>query len=306
MSFTLSQPLRVVDLFAGGGGLSIGFQNEGFEIVAAFENWEPALDCYRSNLNHPIYSMDLSDVRTASSFISALKPCMIIGGPPCQDFSTSGRRVESDRAALTVSYAEIIANVRPRMFLMENVARAQGSRSYSVARQIFKEAGYGLTEIVVDACYFGVPQHRKRFFCLGMIGAPDFFAQSDFELARSETHTTVRDYFGDELMFDYFFVYPRNYNRRSVFSVDEPSPTIRGKYMGIPSGAPDFERNPIPLRSSDVHILTLAERAKIQTFPDGYQFPCSTTAANQIIGNAVPPLLAQRVASIAMKHLISQ
>ena len=143
--------LRTVDLFAGCGGLSLGFQKEKYNIVAAFELWDAAVKCYKENFSHSVYQTDLSNVDEAVKIIRELKPDIIIGGPPCQDFSHAGKRIEADRASLTDSYAKIICAIKPRAFVMENVDRARKSNAYAMAREEFKKAGYGLTEIVLDA-----------------------------------------------------------------------------------------------------------------------------------------------------------
>src|ERR1035441_4342758 len=102
---------KVVDLFAGCGGLSMGFEKAGFNVVAAFDNWEPAIQTYKANFNHPIIKKDLNDTSNLKDIIS-FKPNIIIGGPPCQDFSSAGHRNENlGRADLTISFAEIIEKV---------------------------------------------------------------------------------------------------------------------------------------------------------------------------------------------------
>ena len=160
--------LRVVDLFAGCGGLSCGFELAGYTIAAAYDSWQPAIDCYKDNFqSHSIFELDLSNVERASRIIAAQTPDIIIGGPPCQDFSQAGKRIENERAALTKCFAEIVAAVNPDFFVMENVARAQRSNVYQEARKTLKEAGYGITEIVLDASLYDVPQRRKRFFSIG-------------------------------------------------------------------------------------------------------------------------------------------
>ena len=113
--------MRVVDLFAGSGGLSLGFQNAGFDVVAAFERWPAAAKCYRANFDHPALEIDLADVPAAVAEIEKFSPDVVIGGPPCQDFSHAGKRVEADRASLTESFAAIVAAIRPKCFVMENV-----------------------------------------------------------------------------------------------------------------------------------------------------------------------------------------
>ena len=145
--------MKGVDLFCGCGGLTMGFQKVGVEILAAYDKWKPALDCYRSNFDHPAHEADLTNVEKIAKEISALAPDIIIGGPPCQDFSSAGKRTEKDNANLTLCYAEVISAVKPKWFVMENVDRAQKSKTYATARQIFKKAGYGLTEDVLNACY---------------------------------------------------------------------------------------------------------------------------------------------------------
>ena len=294
--------MRIVDLFAGCGGMSLGFEKAGFDIVAAFEKWAAAAECHRANLNHPVYETDLSDVEEAVCVISALKPDVIIGGPPCQDFSSAGKRIEAGRAGLTESFAKIVAEVMPTSFVMENVANARKSNAYSTARNIFKAAGYGLTEVVLDASYCGVPQKRKRFFCVGMLGREDGFALQMLQERLSDKPLTVRKYFGDRLDFEYYYRHPRNYNRRAIFSVDEPAPTVRGVNCGV---APGYHGNPsdaCPV-SQVTHALTTADRAMIQTFPEDFKWPEKKTAAEQMIGNAVPVNLAAYVAGV-LKEVI--
>jgi DNA (cytosine-5)-methyltransferase 1 len=160
--------MKTVDLFAGCGGLSLGFQNENFEIQAAFDNWKPAIKIYKDNFKHPIYNIDLSNEEQVLDIIAPLHPEIIIGGPPCQDFSSAGKRDESlGRADLTLSFAQIITKVRPKWFVMENVARIKQSNILSKTIKIFKANNYGLTYKTLDASLCGVPQKRKRFFLIG-------------------------------------------------------------------------------------------------------------------------------------------
>ena len=96
------KPIRVIDLFCGCGGLSLGFQNAGYEIVSAFDNWDEAISIYKKNFSHPIIKRDLSQTEDIND-IESLHPDMIIGGPPCQDYSSAGHRDETlGRANLTI------------------------------------------------------------------------------------------------------------------------------------------------------------------------------------------------------------
>ena len=287
--------MRVVDLFSGCGGLSLGFQKQGFEIVAAFDGWDAAVKCYAENFNHPIFKADLSDVDASVEKTKEFSPDMIIGGPPCQDFSQAGKRVEAGRAALTNCYAEIISRIRPYCFIMENVPRAKKSQAYESARQVFKDAGYGLTEIVLDASLCGVPQKRKRFICFGMLNKQDGFATDIFEKRLSNYHMTLRDYYGDSLGFEYYYYHPRNYNRRAIFSIDEPAPTMRGVNCPIPKGYTGHPNDVYPM-NEDLHALTAKDRSLIQTFPKDFKWVGCKTDVEQMIGNAVPVNLAKFVA----------
>ena len=100
--------MRTVDLFSGCGGMSLGFQSAGYNIVAAFENWPAAIECYKQNFKHPVIETDLSIVDEAIIRIKKYQPDLIIGGPPCQDFSNAGNRTEGERAELTHSFAKIM------------------------------------------------------------------------------------------------------------------------------------------------------------------------------------------------------
>lgn len=293
---------KIVDLFAGCGGLTMGFQNAGFNIVGAFEYWDIAADCYERNFKHPVFRADLSDVHTATAQIEKLKPEIIIGGPPCQDFSHSGKRIEGGRASLTGSFAEIVTGIKPRYFVMENVDRAEKSNAYAYARDLFIKAGYGLTEIVLDASFCGIPQRRKRFFCIGSLGQNDGFLLDYIHSHMSQKETTLRDFFGETLDFEYYYRHPRNYSRRGIFSIDEPAPTMRGVNRPVPQGYPGHPNDACKLNDS-IRALTTLERALIQTFPANYKWQGTKTDMEQMIGNAVPVKLAEFVASALAYHV---
>lgn len=291
-----------MDLFAGCGGLSIGFENAGFDLVAAYEFWRPAAKCYKDNFDHPVYEIDLSDTHKAIEEVLRFNPELIIGGPPCQDFSHAGKRIESDRANLTKAFAEIIVAVKPNYFVMENVDRARNSNAYHEAREIFVNSGYGLTEIVLDASHCGVPQKRKRFFCIGILDGNNDALRDYIEKDITKEETTLRDYFGSNLGFEFYYRHPRNYNRRAVFSIDEPAPTMRGVNRPVPKGYPGHPNDACPINDS-VRSLTTEERALIQTFPKEYIWSGTKTDREQMIGNAVPVKLGEFVAIALRKYI---
>lgn len=298
--------LRTVDFFAGGGGLSLGFQQAGFDVVCAVENWQPALNVYRANFtNHDAISLDLSNEYETLRLLDQYKPDVVIGGPPCQDFSSAGKRDENGgRASLTINYANVISNYLPPFFLMENVSRAVNSKAFKVALDIFKRAGYGLTTQVLDAAYCGAPQSRKRLIVLGQLGAKDGFLDDALLSGQTKEPMTLRQYFTDDLPFEHYYRHPRSYARRGVFSVDEPSPTIRGVNRPIPKGYPGHAGDPVPI-SQNMRALTTHERACIQTFPVNFQLPGTKSDIEQVIGNAVPVKLAEYVATRLVAYIES-
>lgn len=296
----------VIDLFSGCGGMSLGFKNAGFNVVAAFDHWKPAAEVYRRNFSHPVFECDLSNYEKDSGIFQKFDPQMIIGGPPCQDFSSAGKRDESlGRADLTVSFAEIIANVKPKWFVMENVDRAEKSQALAKAKQIFCKSGYGLSQKILDASLCGVPQQRKRLFVIGELGGEDDIVLPYLKKNLSHKPMTVREYLGKRIDTEFYYRHPRSYKRRAIFSVDEPSPTIRGVNRPIPQGYPGHSGDPIKM-SSKIRPLTTKERSLIQTFPEDFEFIGNKADVEQMIGNAVPVKLAEYVARCISEYIYDE
>lgn len=294
---------KIVDIFSGGGGLSLGFEQAGFSIAAAFDNWDAAIEFHKKNIGHPIFKCDLSDVESAIKVIQPYQPDVIIGGPPCQDFSSAGKRDEGlGRADLTISFANIIEKIRPQFFVMENVERAIRSNAFASASKLFSDSGYGLTIQVLDASKCGVPQIRKRLFVIGELNGPDNALDSLLVERQSAKRMTIRDYLGGKINIDHYYRHPRSYERRAIFSIDEPSPTIRGVNRPLPAGYPGHPGDKVS-KSASVRSLTTRERALIQTFPDDIDLSGTKTDVEQIIGNAVPINLARFVAEALSSYL---
>jgi DNA (cytosine-5)-methyltransferase 1 len=293
--------LRTVDLFCGCGGMSLGFKEAGFNVVAAYDNWEPAINIYKENFTHPIIKYDLTNPKSADE-MRKHNPDIIIGGPPCQDFSISGKRdFEGKRANLTTCFSKIVSEIKPQWFVMENVYNIEKSPVLPDAIRRFKDAGYGITKRVLNASYCGVPQSRRRFFLIGHLGDRDGFLDEIIDSHFSEKQMTVFDYLGDSLNTEYYYMHPRNYARRAVFSIHEPSATIRGINRPIPN---NYKRHPADKAGilEGVRCLTTKERSYIQTFPQWFRFNGSKCSVELAIGNAVPVNLAKYVANCIAEY----
>ncbi|WP_212904536.1 DNA cytosine methyltransferase [Clostridium polyendosporum] len=296
--------MKIIDLFCGCGGFSLGMEKAGYKVIAAYDNWEPAISVYKKNFKHPIYNIDLQNIsKDDIKSMKDLKPEIVIGGPPCQDYSSAGNRDESGgRADLTISFANIIAEIKPQYFIMENVNDIKKYNTLKKAKDIFINSKYGLTEVVLDASYYEVPQARKRYFLIGELNGENNALEKILKSNKSLKRMTVRDYLGNDLGIESYYRHPRSYNRRGVFSIDEPSPTIRGVNRPIP---PTYKKHPGDRCENieDVRALTTIERSYIQTFPKDFKFDGTKTNLEQMIGNAVPVNLAKHVGECLLKYI---
>lgn len=341
----------VVDLFSGCGGLSLGFEHAGFNIVAAYDNWKPAVDTYQANFKHAINLKDLNGETTLP--VSTV----IIGGPPCQGFSSAGRRVvNDDRNSLVSVFARLIVRHKPLAFVFENVegflTQAQGRYIFDLLDPVI-EAGYRVHLRKINAAHYGVPQHRKRVIAIGGLGwEPSFpphthsalgapgsrlansnhlpFAPSLGEALYGLASPQVR-HNGDQDLFDHTYspfnyadrerarllregqrmrdlpeeLWHESYRKRAYRRVKDGTPTeCRG---GAPAG---FRRLSLDEPSKAItggslrdfvhptedRHLTIRECARLQTFPDNFIFIGTQSEKIQMIGNAVPVRLAQRIA----------
>ncbi|SDA87305.1 DNA (cytosine-5)-methyltransferase 1 [Algoriphagus alkaliphilus] len=295
--------MRAVDLFSGCGGLSLGLQNAGLEVVAAYEYWSAAVKLYQQNFDHPVFEFDLTDVENAVDHIKQFSPDIIVGGPPCQDFSSAGKRNENGtRGDLTISFAKIVIGVLPNWFLMENVERIKKTGVFAEAKNLLKEAGYSFTEMVLDASKCGVPQKRKRMILIGRLDSYADFLKYGLLSRLANKSMTIRDYLGDQLNTEHYYRHARSYARRGIFSIDEPSPTIRGVNRPIPPGYV-FHEGDSTKELEHVRPLTAIERSYIQTFPRTFIWNgLNKTTLEQIIGNAVPVNLAKYVGDCILAY----
>lgn len=296
--------MKCIDLFAGCGGMSLGFLLAGFDILAAFDNWDEAINIYENNFSHHILKQDLKNEIESILKIKEFSPDLIMGGPPCQDFSSAGKRdVTLGRADLTYSFANIVCSVKPHWFVMENVEQIKKSYILKDIIQQFIDQKYGLSSVILNASYCGVPQARTRFFLIGHLGDKHNQLNSIFQQMLSTKPMTIRDYLGDSLGLEYYYRHPRNYNRRGIFSIDEPSPTVRGVNRPIPKGYQLNSCDPPNVNLKQIRPLTTIERSYIQTFPRDFKFKGTKTNLEKMIGNAVPINLAKFVAQGIQRYL---
>src|SRR5271155_3442990 len=297
--------MRVADLFCGCGGVSSGFQAAGHDIVFAADTWSRARLAYDGNFDHASCRLDLSDVVEAAYAVSQKSPEIIIGGPPCQDFSVAGLRTETARADLTVAFAEIVRTCRPLWFVMENVPAAASSRAWAIARRRFSTAGYGLTELTLDASLYGVPQLRKRVFVIGRMDDVQFLDEA-VQDQKSDRALTVREYLGGEFRVEFYYRHPRHWGRRAIYSIDEPAATVRSTNRPIPPKYTAHSLDAAPIEG--IKPLNCFQRARLQTFLPDFAFDKSLAPVevDMMVANAVPVRLAEVLADCIVDYEVER
>lgn len=351
---------NIVDLFAGVGGLSYGFARlPEFQILAANEIEKDIAAAY--HLNHPQVEMincDINDL-TGEMLEQALKGRrvhVVVGGPPCQSYSTLGKRQMDERANLFLQYKRILTILKPRAFVFENVTgilSMDRGRLFPKVREEFAQLGYVLRHCVLDAVDFGVPQRRERVFLVGMQGENPFAAPEPTHGPGRKPYVTLREAIGDlpplengeEKGFyqgeaDNEFLRfvrgngaqvltehraPRNGehlvrlmkalgdgqskddlpaelrpksgygNTYAKLWWERPSTTITRNFA-----CPSSSRC---IHPRDSRAMSIREGARLQSFPDDYQFYGCDGTKRLEIGNAVPPLLSAAIARQMLKAL---
>jgi DNA (cytosine-5)-methyltransferase 1 len=180
-----------VDLFSGAGGLSLGLEAAGFKSILAVD--KDSWSCQTLKKNRPGTQPECLDLRNDEAIERVLKICadkdvdLIAGGPPCQGFSQIGTRLgthreysrdeEDPRNVLYVQFIRVVRDLQPKFVLMENVPGLLSHRdglTVEEVRRDFKNAGYEVQTLMVDAADFGVPQHRRRAMFVGnRLGIPN-------------------------------------------------------------------------------------------------------------------------------------
>ena len=195
---------NVIDLFAGVGGLSYGFSKlKEFEIIAANEIEKDISVAY--TLNHPNVKMINCDIneldqQKLEEALEGKKIDIVVGGPPCQSYSTVGKRQMDDRANLFMQYKRVLQIIQPKAFVFENVVgilSMDKGRLFKRVQSEFEEIGYTLKYQVLDAVNYGVPQHRERVILVGFKGDNPFEYPEPTHGEGKKAYVTLKDAIGD-------------------------------------------------------------------------------------------------------------
>jgi len=352
-----NRKLNVIDLFCGCGGFSYGFQQAGFNIALGIDIWADAVTTYKHNF--PTANTIIGDITTISgedllnkADLSAPDVDVIIGGPPCQGFSLSGKRMLDDpRNVLYKSFVKMVEYVQPKVFVMENVPGLVKLFDGKVKDQVvedFTNIGYHVEMQQLTACDFGSPQIRKRVFFVGLnknkvIHTEKFiFPKATYGVANNPYVTckdaiSDLDFIGDmQLLSEHdkyqlpaLSEYQKSMRKNSDKLMNHITTIHTEKTRSIIAMVPDggnYKDLPHELWSTrKVNIAwtrmdsnkpcftidtghnhhfhyhanrvpTVRESARIQSFPDNFEFLGIKTSQLKQVGNAVPPLLAQALA----------
>lgn len=328
--------MKVLSLFAGCGGLDLGFEQAGFQIPFANEFDKTIFKTFK--INHPKTNLIEGDIRQIRSQDFDGHFDGIIGGPPCQSWSEAGtlRGIDDQRGQLFFDYNRILKEIKPKFFLAENVSGMLADRHSEAVKNIlrlFDESGYNVTLSMVNAKDFGVAQERKRVFYIGFRKDLDItFVFPKGSTENDDKKITLRDVIWD--LQDYavpaliknkhnpetinnneYFIgdySPIFMSRNRVKTWDEQAFTVQasGRQCQLHPSAPKMEYVQVnkyrfvPGLEGKYRRMTIREVARIQGFPDEFKFVYSNVNdAYKMIGNAVPVNLAYEVAIAIQKTL---
>lgn len=341
----MEKTLNAIDLFSGAGGLHIGFEEAGFQIELCIDN-DPLVERTHKR-NFPDIPMINQDIRTVGidhirRYLSHGSVDVIIGGPPCQGFSTIGKRVSSDpnkRAAhdprneLVLTYATIIKELKPKFIVMENVkgilSLDNGSYLKNVLTQL-KEAGYQADYKLINMADYGVPEIRERVIIIGnRVGLPVAFPSPDHSDNPADNlppwencWDAIKDLesLGDVPEFNHVALKHTEKNIERYKLIPEGGrlpeaalpPELYRKNFGntykrLCRKRPALTMVPgndaFPIHPTLNRSLTVREAARIQTFPDTMIFEGNRRQQGHQVGNAVPPLFSKKLGIFILSQI---
>lgn len=332
---SIKEPINIVALFSGAGGLDIGFCDTGFSLIESVELEEKFVQTMLHNQANGKYfsgaNILCKDIRQYEPNIST-KIDFVIGGPPCQSFSAAGRRAagvagtKDDRGSLFEEYVRVLKKLKPKGFLFENVYGLLGAEKGESIKKIinaFKEIGYNVSYRILDAADYGVPQHRERIILVGSKGkafkfpkpthGPDSFEKISHYSANEAILNVDKPYI-DKLP---------SINGRFGHLLNEVPPGLNYSFFTEKMGHPnpifawrskfsDFLYKADPLKPTrtlkasggqytgpfhwENRHFTIEELKRLQTFPDDYKMLGNRAIASKQIGNSVPPQFARMLA----------
>lgn len=331
----------VVDLFSGAGGLELGFEQAGYNIIFSTDFDDNCEKVHlRNRPNIPFLKIDIHDLSEdlLAKYIKT-DVDVLVGGPPCQGFSTIGKRISSDpskrhqadpRNTLFREYIRVLKYIKPKFFLMENVegliTRDKGA-IFEEIKRTFSETGYDFNYIVLNAADYGVPQIRNRIFFYGnRVGIPMTPPVATHHENSSPLWKTVGEAIGDladkedDPLINHVALKHGEINIRRYSLIPEGGrlpegalpPELYRKNFGNtfkrlhrdrPSLTMVPGHNAFPIHPWLNRSLTVREAARIQTFPDDYIFMGTREKQCMQVGNAVPVKMANAWAEQIKKEL---
>ncbi len=317
-----------ISLFSGGGGLDLGAHFAGFKSLLVSDIIPDYTKTIKENLPHVVVynddAMDLTPKRIRCLSKADGDIDLIIAGPPCQAFSIIGKRQSMDdpRGQLTIKYFELVAGLKPKSFVFENVPGLltvnQGKDFANLLQFISETTGYQLYRTKLNAADFGIPQIRERIFVVGF--RPDI--SSDSFRFPEKPSGAYYDQLPEKV--------PSKYALEAVdglpnHEIRVHTEAVRKRFEAVPQGGrdrgsysdklnPDLPSGTVLIGSSaggarphihpyEPRALTVRETARLQSFPDWYRFCGSRTEQYRQVGNAVPPLLAYELLSCVRRVL---
>lgn len=292
-----------IDLFAGCGGLSLGFEAAGIKTVG-YEMVEDCCDTYRKNLRSECHQ----EIITKDTEFP--RASVLIGGPPCQPFSRRGKRKGQidDRNGFP-AFIEAVKKVQPDLWMCENVkGLPEQSTSYfqSIIDQC-KKLGYIVEHRTFQLVKFDVPQSRERMVIVGHHGGFKFPKPNDYVISAGEALGALATDIPDNAIFltpamdEYIAKYEAASKCRTPrdLHMDRPARTLTCRNLA--GATSDMHR--IKLSDGRRRRITVREAARLQGFPDWFEFCGSEESQYTQIGNAVPPIFAYKMALAVVDYL---